>query len=153
MRTVGRSVVRGTYGVAAPWDRSDVAGALRGRIVPAGSGAGVAGGNVGSVSAELSRALTVCPRHLIGLYHHNYVHTRPEGAVHLVVTESDTAVDFADLANDFGLLNAGVQALVRAVKRNIERFPEDFMFQLSRHEASTLESQIVISSLGGARRV
>jgi hypothetical protein len=26
------------------------------------------------------------------------------------------------------------RALVQAVKRNIERFPEDFMFQLSREE-------------------
>jgi len=42
--------------------------------------------------------------------------------------------------------------LVQAVKRNIERFPEDFMFQLSDGEFENLKSQIVISSWGGMRR-
>ena len=45
-----------------------------------------------------------------------------------------------------------VRALVQAVKRNIERFPEDFMFQLTDNEFKNLKSQIVISSWGGARR-
>ncbi|MBM4042173.1 MAG: ORF6N domain-containing protein [Planctomycetes bacterium] len=44
------------------------------------------------------------------------------------------------------------RALVQAVKRNIQRFPPDFMFQLSREEFAVLKSQIVISSWGGARR-
>lgn len=44
------------------------------------------------------------------------------------------------------------RALIQAVKRNIERFPEDFMFQLSAGEFANLKSQIVISSWGGARR-
>lgn len=44
------------------------------------------------------------------------------------------------------------RALVQAVKRNIDRFPEDFMFQLSAEEYENLKSQIVISSWGGARR-
>ena len=44
------------------------------------------------------------------------------------------------------------RALVQAVKRNRERFPADFMFQLSAKEFSNLKSQIVISSWGGARR-
>jgi ORF6N domain len=44
------------------------------------------------------------------------------------------------------------RALVQAVKRNIERFPKDFMFQLSDSEFANLKSQIVISSWGGARR-
>ena len=43
------------------------------------------------------------------------------------------------------------RALMQAVKRNIERFPEDFMFQLSTEEYANLKSQIVISSWGGAR--
>ena len=42
-------------------------------------------------------------------------------------------------------------ALLQAVKRNRERFPEDFMFQLSREECLNLKSQIVISSWGGRR--
>jgi len=40
------------------------------------------------------------------------------------------------------------RALVQAVKRNIERFPEDFMFQLSNGEFDNLKSQIVTSSWG-----
>ena len=44
------------------------------------------------------------------------------------------------------------RALVQAVKRNIERFPEDFMFQLSEVEFENLKSQIVTSSWGGLRR-
>ena len=42
--------------------------------------------------------------------------------------------------------------LVQAVKRNIERFPKDFMFQLTQEEFSNLKSQIVTSSWGGMRR-
>ena len=44
------------------------------------------------------------------------------------------------------------KALVQAVKRNRERFPEDFCFQLSEAEFELLKSQIVTSSWGGARR-
>ena len=43
------------------------------------------------------------------------------------------------------------RALVQAVKRNIERFPSDFMFQLNRREFVNLKSQFVISSWGGLR--
>jgi phage regulator Rha-like protein len=38
------------------------------------------------------------------------------------------------------------RALVQAVKRNLDRFPEDFMFQLSREEAEAMRSQFVIAS-------
>ena len=44
------------------------------------------------------------------------------------------------------------RTLVQAVKRNIERFPEDFMFQLTNGEFDNLKSQIVTSSWGGLRR-
>lgn len=44
------------------------------------------------------------------------------------------------------------KVLVQAVKRNVSRFPEDFMFQLSREEFNNLKSQIVTSSWGGLRR-
>jgi len=44
------------------------------------------------------------------------------------------------------------RVLVQAVKRNVERFPDDFMFQLTRAELADLKSQIVISSWGGIRR-
>jgi hypothetical protein len=43
-------------------------------------------------------------------------------------------------------------ALVRAVKRNRDRFPEDFMFQLADMEWKNLKCQIGISSWGGIRR-
>jgi len=42
--------------------------------------------------------------------------------------------------------------VVQAVKRNIERSPRDFLFQLTKAESSNLKSQIVISSWGGVRR-
>jgi ORF6N domain len=44
------------------------------------------------------------------------------------------------------------RVLVQAVKRNLERFPEDFLFQLSQEEFANLKSQIVTSSWGGIRR-
>lgn len=42
--------------------------------------------------------------------------------------------------------------LNKAVKRNIERFPEDFMFQLTKEEAANLRFQIGTSSWGGNRQ-
>jgi len=50
------------------------------------------------------------------------------------------------------LYNIEPRVLVQAVKRNIERFPEDFMFQLTDDEFLNLKSQIVISSWGGSHR-
>jgi len=44
------------------------------------------------------------------------------------------------------------RALVQAVKRNIERFPPDFLFQLTKIEFQNLKSQIVTSNWGGLRR-
>jgi hypothetical protein len=41
------------------------------------------------------------------------------------------------------LYGVEVKALNQAVKRNAERFPADFMFQLGREEAAALRSQIV----------
>ena len=57
------------------------------------------------------------------------------------------------LSHDLAVLyQVETRALVQAVKRNIERFPEDFMFQLNESEFGNLKSQIVTSSWGGARR-
>jgi hypothetical protein len=39
------------------------------------------------------------------------------------------------------------------VKRNIRRFPSDFMFQLTKQEFADLKSQIVTSSWGGTRKL
>jgi len=44
------------------------------------------------------------------------------------------------------------KALLQAVRRNSERFPGDFMYQLSLQEVRNLRSQIVTSSWGGRRR-
>ena len=45
------------------------------------------------------------------------------------------------------------KVLNQAIKRNIDRFPEDFMFQLSEKEQESLRSQIVTSNKGrGGRR-
>jgi phage regulator Rha-like protein len=44
------------------------------------------------------------------------------------------------------------RSLIQSVKRNIERFPKDFMFQLSDTEFENLKSQFVTSSWGGLRR-
>lgn len=48
-----------------------------------------------------------------------------------------------DLAELYGV---ETRVLNQAVKRNIERFPEDFMFQLSKEEFVKWKSQIVISN-------
>src|SRR3989339_759370 len=62
-----------------------------------------------------------------------------------------------DLAELYGVETFNLN---KAVKRNDERFPEDFMFQLTKEELSnlkfqvgrsSLKSQIVISSWGGRR--
>ncbi|MCF8079862.1 MAG: ORF6N domain-containing protein [Desulfobacterales bacterium] len=53
-----------------------------------------------------------------------------------------------DLANLYGV---ETKVLKQAVRRNIERFPKDFMFELSKKEFENLRSQIVTSSWGGAR--
>jgi hypothetical protein len=44
------------------------------------------------------------------------------------------------------LYRVETRALVQSVKRNIERFPEDFMFQLTTEEAESMRSQTVIAS-------
>jgi hypothetical protein len=51
----------------------------------------------------------------------------------------------ADLAALYGV---ETRVLVQAVKRNIERFPDDFMLQLSREEVDSLRSQIVTLKKG-----
>jgi len=55
----------------------------------------------------------------------------------------------ADLAVLYGV---ETRALNQAVKRNRERFPEAFMFQLTEKEQDAMRSQIVISKGKGGRR-
>jgi hypothetical protein len=55
----------------------------------------------------------------------------------------------SDLAALYGV---ETRTLLQAVKRNRERFPSDFMIQLTRKESDSLRSQIVISKGRGGRR-
>jgi len=56
----------------------------------------------------------------------------------------------SDLAE---LYQVETRVLVQAAKRNAQRFPHDFMFQLTAEEAQALRSQTVISNEGrGGRR-
>ncbi len=55
-----------------------------------------------------------------------------------------------DLALLYGV---ETRVLNQAVKRNIERFPDDFMFQLDKEDVEILKSQNVTSSWGGDRRL
>ena len=50
------------------------------------------------------------------------------------------------------LYGVPVKVLIQAVKRNHERFPDDFVFQLTPQEFANLKSQFVTSSWGGLRR-
>jgi len=60
---------------------------------------------------------------------------------HKVMFDSDLAT----------LYQVETKYLNRTVKRNWERFPDDFMFQLSKSELSNLRCQIDTSSWGGSR--
>lgn len=56
----------------------------------------------------------------------------------------------SDLADLYGV---ETRALVQAVKRNLERFPSDFMFQMENQDLAALRSQTVMSNPGrGGRR-
>ncbi|MCD7779827.1 MAG: ORF6N domain-containing protein [Candidatus Gastranaerophilales bacterium] len=57
------------------------------------------------------------------------------------------------LDSDLAMLyQVETKVLNQAVKRNIERFPNDFMFQLSKEEFENLRSQFVTSPKGGGRQ-
>jgi hypothetical protein len=58
-------------------------------------------------------------------------------------------IDF-DLAELYGI---STKVLKQAVRRNIQRFPEDFMFELIKQEFEYLRSQFVTSSWGGVRYI
>ena len=64
------------------------------------------------------------------------------------IRKQKVMLDF-DLASLYGI---ETKVLVQTLKRNIERFPSDFMFQLRNREFSDLRSQFVTSSQHGGRR-
>ncbi len=71
---------------------------------------------------------------------------KPENLTQLVFLIRGEKVMLAqDLAELYGV---PVRVLNQAVKRNIKRFPADFMFQLTKKEFEALKSQIVISNRG-----
>lgn len=75
----------------------------------------------------------------------------PAEVIHLIrqVRGKRVILD-ADLAALYGVQT---RSLVQAIKRNIDRFPEDFQFRLVPAEVESLRSQIVISKPGrGGRR-
>ena len=51
------------------------------------------------------------------------------------------------------LYEVDTRQLTRQVRRNIDRFPEDFMFQLTKEEVTNLMCQIGTSSWGGTRKL
>ncbi len=51
------------------------------------------------------------------------------------------------------LYEVDTSQLTRQVRRNIDRFPEDFMFQLTKEEVKNLMCQFGISSWGGTRKL
>ena len=57
-------------------------------------------------------------------------------------------LDF-DLAEMYGV---ETRVLKQSVRRNIKRFPPDFMFELTKEEHDSLRSQIVISNKRGGTR-
>ncbi len=75
---------------------------------------------------------------------------QPHIARHILLLREQRVMLDADLADLYGV---ETKVLVQAMKRNLERFPADFMFQLNAEEFSNLRSQLVTSSSGyGGRR-
>lgn len=67
----------------------------------------------------------------------------------ILLVRGEKVILDADLAALYGV---ETRAFVQAVKRNSERFPKDFMFQVTSKEFASLRSQFVISKGKGGRR-
>ncbi len=67
---------------------------------------------------------------------------------HILCVRGEKVMLDAHLAILYGVQT---RALIQAIKRNIDRFPIDFMFQLTHTECQNLRSQFVISNRGGRR--
>ncbi len=65
----------------------------------------------------------------------------------LLVRDEHVIID-ADVATLYGV---ETRVLNQAVKRNIDKFPGNYMFQLTKDEVGNLKSQNVTSSWGGTR--
>lgn len=62
-----------------------------------------------------------------------------------VMRNQRVMLDF-DLASMYGVQT---KVLNQAVKRNIERFPEDFMFQLTKGELELLRTSLLVNRVNG----
>jgi len=80
----------------------------------------------------------------------NKIHTIPDENIinKIYLVRGQKVMLDMDLAELYGV---ETKVLKQAVKRNIERFPEDFMFEITSKEFQNLRSQIVTSSWGGVR--
>ncbi len=67
----------------------------------------------------------------------------------ILVIRGEKVILDADLAAIYGV---STKVLNQAVRRNLERFPPDFMLQLTAEEFDNLRSQSVTSSRWGGRR-
>ncbi len=75
---------------------------------------------------------------------------QPHIARHILSLRDQRVMLDAELAALYGV---ETKVLVQAIKRNVERFPVDFMFQLTPEEWQSLRSQFVTSNVGrGGRR-
>ena len=74
----------------------------------------------------------------------------PNGKIenHILVLRGRRVMLDSDLADIYGVSTG---RLNEQVKRNIARFPPDFMFRLSKGESLNLKSQFATSSWGGRR--
>lgn len=79
--------------------------------------------------------------------HTNSIAKQIEGFIYII--RGQKVMLDEDLAQ---LYQVQTKALVQALKRNLSRFPEDFMFQLTTEEHSDLRSQFVTSSGRTGRR-
>ena len=66
----------------------------------------------------------------------------------ILILRGEKVILDADIA---GLYGVETRAVVQAVKRNLDRFPKDFLFRLTQNEVLVLRSQSVISKRGGRR--
>jgi len=82
----------------------------------------------------------------------NQIKTLTEGEIveKIYILRGQKVMLDRDLAEMYGV---EVKVLNQSVRRNLSRFPGDFMFQLAAIEWNNLKSQIVTSSWGGVRKL
>jgi hypothetical protein len=68
----------------------------------------------------------------------------------ILVICGEKVMSDSDLAAPYGVTTGNLN---KAVRRNVERLPIDFMFQLDAEEVANLKLQFGISSWGGRRRL